>query len=131
MDYNEFVGHVQHRARASSAEEAIGSIRATLSVLAQRLAGQEPDNLAAQLPPEIGRYLRQQQAKSERFGLQAFFERVADQEDADLPDAVHHARAVVSVLRDAVSQGELDNVRAQLPEEYDPLFESGSEGQLA
>ena len=129
MKYNEFVGRVQHRARLSSTDEAVGAIRATLEVLGERLSGGEPSNLAAQLPPEVGRYLSAE-TDGERFGLEGFFERVSKQEGTDLPDAVHHARAVVSVLQEAVSQGEIDDVLAQLPDEYDPLFESGSEGSL-
>jgi uncharacterized protein (DUF2267 family) len=130
MKYNEFVGQVQHRARQSSVDEAVGAIRATLATLGQRLAGGEAENLAAQLPPEIGRYLAEIEADGERFGLDEFFERVGKKEGTDLPDAAHHARAVVSVLSEAVSQGEINDMRAQLPEEYAPLFDSGSEGAL-
>jgi len=43
---------------------------------------------------------------------------------------VHHARAVISVLTEAVSNGEIDDLRSGLPEEYAPLFEAGSEGEL-
>lgn len=130
MKYDEFVGRVQNRARLSSTDEAVGAIRATLEVLGKRLAGGEPSDLAAQLPPEIGRYLEHAATAGERFGLDEFFERVSKQEKTDLPEAAHHARAVVSVLGEAVAQGEIEDVRAQLPQEYDPLFESGSEGSL-
>jgi len=40
------------------------------------------------------------------------------------------ARAVISVVRDSVTEGELQDVLAQLPEEYHALFESGSEGEM-
>jgi uncharacterized protein (DUF2267 family) len=63
--------------------------------------------------------------------LNEFFERVSSHEGTALPVAVHHARAVASVLRDAVSAGEIDDVLAQLPEDYEPLFESGSEGEMS
>jgi uncharacterized protein (DUF2267 family) len=131
MRYDEFVGRVQHRARLSSLDEAVGAVRATLAVLGQRLSGGEAGDLAAQLPPEIGRYLREAGMSGERFGLETFFERVSEQEGMNRPDAVHHARAVIAVLGEAVSPGEIKDVRAQLPAEYDPLFESGSEGALA
>lgn len=64
------------------------------------------------------------------FNLEQFFQRVAERESADLPQAVHHARAVISVLQEAVTPGEVADVRAQLPDEYDPLFDAGSEGTL-
>jgi uncharacterized protein (DUF2267 family) len=48
----------------------------------------------------------------------------------DPPQAVFHARAVIEVLGQAVSQGELDDVRTQLPAEFDRLFEAGRTGHM-
>lgn len=129
MTYDEFIGQVQSRARLGSTGEAVRATRATLEVLGQRLFGGEAKDLAAQLPQEVGYYLRQGKS-NERFGLNEFFRRVSESEGVDLPVAVHHARAVISVVHDAVSQGEIDDVRDQLPEEFAPLFEAGSEGAL-
>ena len=130
MQYDEFIGKVQSRARLASNGEAVRATRATLEVLAERLFAGEAENLAAQLPGEIAYYIRQVD-KSERFGLDDFFGRVSEHEGVDLPEAIHHARAVVSVLNEAVSKGEIDDIRAQLPVEFNPLFESGSEGEMA
>ena len=66
----------------------------------------------------------------ERFDLDEFFRRVSEREGVDLPVSVHHARAVISVLQEAVSRGEMQDVRAQLPEDFAPLFEAGSEGEM-
>jgi uncharacterized protein (DUF2267 family) len=52
MKYNEFVGQVQLRARLSSLDEAVGAVRATLTVLGQRLSGGEASDLA---PPACAR----------------------------------------------------------------------------
>lgn len=103
--------------------------RATLETLGQRLAGGEAGDLAAQLPAEVGHYL-QQTTDGERFGVDELIRRVSREEGVDLPNAIYHARAVISVLREAVSPGEMDHVRAQLPEAFDPLFDSGSEGEM-
>lgn len=130
MKYHEFIGHIQNRARLGSTAEAVKATRATLEVLAERLFDGQSSNLAAQLPSEVGVYLSDG-GKSETFDLQEFFIRVSQRENVDLPDAVHHARAVISVMQEAVSQGEIDKVRAQLPDDYDALFESGSEGELS
>jgi uncharacterized protein (DUF2267 family) len=129
MKHDEFVGQVQNRARLSSRGEAEGAIRATLETLAERLAGGQASNMAAQLPPEIGRHL-DQNGGGERFSLDEFFERVSQREDVDLPQAVHHCRAVIEVLREAVSPGEFEDMRSQLPEEYNRLLEAGSQGQM-
>ena len=129
MQYEEFVGEVQHRARLGSQADAVRAIQATLATLAERLPIDEAKHLAAQLPPAIGHYLQGSNG-SERFSLNHFFERVAARERADLADAVHHARAVVSVLNEAITAGQLEQVRSTLPDEFKPLFESGSEGRF-
>jgi uncharacterized protein (DUF2267 family) len=131
MKHDEFVGQVKHRARLSSRGEAERATRATLETLAERLAGGEAKNLAAQLPQEIGEHLRREwSGVGERFDLAEFFRRVSLREGVDLPAAVFHARAVIEVLSEAVSRGEIDDVRAQLPAEFDRLFEAGSTGHM-
>ena len=131
MKHDEFIGQVQHRARLSSRGAAERATRATLETLSERLAGGEADDLAAQLPPEIGEHLRGEGAAlGERFSLDEFFRRVSLRESVDLPDAVFHARAVVDVLGEAVSPGEMADVRAQLPDEFARLFEAGSTGPM-
>ena len=131
MKHDEFIGQVQHRARLSSRGAAERATRATLETLAERLAGGEAKDLAAQLPLEIAEHLRGQwSALGERFSLDEFFRRVSLREGVDLSDAVFHARAVIEVLNEAVSRGEMDDVRAQLPTEFDRLFESGSTGHM-
>lgn len=129
MNYDEFIGQVQARARLGSTGEAVRATRATLAVLGQRLFGGEVEDLAAQLPSEVGYYLQQTEA-SESFGLNEFFRRVSEHEGVDLPDAVHHARVVISVVQEAVTPSEVKDIRAQLPDEFDPLFEAGSEGTM-
>lgn len=126
MEYKEFVGEVQHRAGLATEGEAVRAIRATLNTLAERLFGNEPENLAAQLPREIGHYVREIE-KNESFDAEEFFRRVAEREELDLPLSMHHAKAVISVLEQAVSKGEMDDVRAQLPDDYARVFEYESE----
>ena len=131
MKHDEFIGQVQHRARLGSRGEAERATRATLETLAERLAGGEAKDLASQLPQEIGEHLRREwSGVGERFSLDEFFRRVSLREGVDLPDAIFHARAVIEVVSEAVSKGEMDDVRAQLPAEFDRLFESGSEGHM-
>ncbi len=129
MKYDEFVGEVQNRARLPSRGDTVRAIQATLETLAERIAPGEADDLAAQLPPELGTFLRDVET-TERFSVDDFFLRVAAKETADLPDAAHHARAVIAVLQEAVTTGEMEDVRAQLPDSYQPLFEAGSEGEM-
>jgi uncharacterized protein (DUF2267 family) len=129
MQHDEFIGEVQARARLPSRGDAERATRAVLETLGERLAGGQPHNLAAQLPEEIGHHLEDRQGV-EKLTLDGFFEKVSERTGADLPDAIHQARAVIAVVGAAVSQGEIDKVRQQLPEDYAPLFESGSEGRM-
>ena len=129
MKFDEFTGKVQNKAKLATTDEALGAIRATLEILAERTAVDEAKNLAAQLPQEIGRFLEGHHIV-ERFSLAKFFDRVTEKEGVDKPVAVFHARAVIDVLQEAVSAGEIQNLRSQLPDEWDPLFEIGTEGNL-
>jgi uncharacterized protein (DUF2267 family) len=130
MEYDTFVGEVQQRTHLSSRDEVERATRATLETLVQRMAGGEAHDLASQLPPEIGKYVQGERAGSgERFSLDEFFQRVSQREGVDVPEAVSHARAVIKVVNEAVSQGEINDVRAQLPADFAPLFEAGSSGR--
>jgi len=129
MQHDEFIGEVQARARLASRGDAERATRAVLETLGERLAGGQPHNLAAQLPEEIGRHLEDRQGV-DKLSLDDFFEKVSERSGVDLPDAIHQARAVIAVVGEAVSQEEMEKVRQQLPEEYAPLFESGSEGKM-
>lgn len=126
MQHDEFIGQVQHRARLSTRGDAERATRSVLETLAERLDGGEAKDLAAQLPREIGLHLTRDPErawKSERLSLDDFFQRVSERESVDPPKAVFHARAVMSVVNDAVSAGEMDDVRQQLGEEFDLLFD--------
>lgn len=128
MTYDEFVGRVQQQARLGSTGEAMKAIGATLETLGERLHGGEAENLAAQLPQEIGHYLGDA-GSSASFDLDTFYDKVCERSGADKPDAVHHARVVMNVVQEAVSGGELDDMKAQLPDEYAPLFEFETEAE--
>ena len=133
MKYDEFIKEVQTRGHMGSRQEAETATKATLETLAERLTGGEPHDLASQLPPELAGHLRYEgEEASDPFSLEEFFERVNKREEGvDLPRAVYHARVVIEVLGEAVTKGEMEHVRSQLPEEYESLFEAGSQGQMS
>lgn len=129
MKHDEFIGHVQTRGRLPSRGDADKATRVVFETLGARLAGGQAGNLAAQLPAELARHL-EAEPTPDKLSLNDFFARVSERLGADLPDAVHQARAVIAVLNDAITAGEIDKVRQQLPEEYAPLFDSGAEGRM-
>src|SRR5260370_25982554 len=131
MRYDEFLGHVQHRAGLSSRAEAERATHATLETLAERLVGGEAHDLASQLPPELARYLELPDAGiAAKLTLDEFFEVVSEREGVDLSAAAFHARVVIGVLTEAVSIGEIQDVRVQLPAAFAQLFNVENEGDL-
>ncbi len=127
MKGEQFIAEVRNLAELDTNEDAQKAIRCTLETLKERLAGNEPSNLAAQLPPEIAPYVEGDGGR-EAFSVQEFYERVAQKEGTtNSEEAVKHARAVATVLQTAVSGGELEDVRSQLGNDYEELFgQSGS-----
>lgn len=125
MTHDQFIGEVQSRARLASRGEAERAVRATLSTLAERLAGGEADDLAAQLPAEIAEHLRGHEGEEfERMSLQDFYRKVSEREGREASQAAFHAKAVLSVLREAVSRGEFEDIEQQLPPEFDELLKA-------
>lgn len=128
MRYEEFVDIVQDRAQLSTEREALIAIEATLKTLGERLMDIEAAQLAAQLPPEIGRFLTVVDT-NKTFDLETFYENVSQRALIDQPMAREHARVVLSVVEETVSPGELRDVLAQLPEDYLTLFTFGSDSR--
>ena len=121
MKGDQFISEVGNLAEVDSKEDAEKATRATLEMLKERLAGNEPSNLAAQLPPEIAPYLGGVGGR-EAFSVDEFYERVAQREGVSQDEAVKHARAVATVVQTAVTGGEVDDVRSQLGNDYEELF---------
>jgi len=117
----QFIAEVKNLAELENDEDARKAIGATLEALRERLAGKEPSDLAAQLPPEIASYV-EGDGGGESFPVQEFYERVAHKEGVSQEEAIRHARAVATVVQTAVSGGELGDVRSQLGNGYRELF---------
>jgi uncharacterized protein (DUF2267 family) len=122
MEYSEFTGEVQHRLELGTQGEAVRATRAVLTTIGERLQEGESTDLAAPLPMEIDYYLLAAD-HGQRFGYDEFVDRVADRADVDEADAAFYAQALVDLLGDVAPGGELDDLQAQLPDEYDGLFE--------
>ena len=121
MKHDEFVARVRDLAELETNEEAEHAIKATFETLKERLAGNEPNNLADQLPEEIAPPLRGEGGR-DSFSLAEFYRRVSEKEGVEEPEAIRHARAVATVLEEAVTTGEMDHIRDQLKPEYTEFF---------
>ena len=121
MQRDEFVKRVVEVGELGGREEAEGAIRATFETLRERLAGNEPNNLASQIPGDLAESL-QGEGGRDGFALAEFYRRVAEKEGVQESQATRHARAVALVLQEAVTTGEMNDVRGQLKPEYEELF---------
>ncbi|WP_457963263.1 DUF2267 domain-containing protein [Arthrobacter sp. D1-29] len=123
MKADEIISAVRSSAGIDSYGHAEKAVKATLTVLGQRLSTEAKD-LAAQLPPELGERLTQQ-PDVERFGLEEFYRRVAEEEGEGCTPQVarRHARAVTAGLREAVG-AEYLHVLDQLPDDWADLLHS-------
>jgi uncharacterized protein (DUF2267 family) len=121
VKHDEFVARVRELAELETNEEAERAIHVTFETLRERLAGNEPNNLADQLPEEIAAPLRGEGGRN-NFSLAEFYRRVGEKEGVEEPEAIRHARAVAAVLQAAVTTGEMDDIRDQLKPEYVELF---------
>ena len=128
MDYDTFLGEVQNLAEFPSQEDAVRVTRITLELLSRRIQPTDADNLAAQLPEEIGRHLEMVD-EVDRFDWDEFVDRFVEaggyNPDSDEGEAVHHARSVIAVIDEATAGGTLEDIRDGLPadDDWDELFE--------
>lgn len=132
MRLHEFLEQVQQRAHLNNTGEALRACQATLRTLGERLSGNEPERLAAQLPPELAEFLQPDNPIDTpgRFSSDEFLRRVSEHEGIPASDAIHHAQAVIDILREAASPDEIDAIRRQLPDDYARLFDPGNSGRM-
>ncbi|MFT4882935.1 MAG: hypothetical protein ACI8U4_000432 [Natronomonas sp.] len=122
MEYSDFTGEVQHRLELGTQGEAVRATRAVLTTIGERLQEGEATDLAAPLPMEIDYYLLSAD-HGQRFDFDEFVDRVADRAVVDEGEAAFYAQAIVDLLADTVPGGEIDDLKSQLPDDYEALFE--------
>ncbi len=127
MQTDEFVRRVQERANIESGDEALDIVAATLETLGERLPRDEREDLIAELPGQLKAYARRH-LETEQFTLEEFFNRVAARSDLGAPQAIEQTHVVMHVLQEAVSEGQLQQMRAQLPPEFEQLFTGEPQG---
>ena len=128
MDYEEFLNLVQQYAGLDTQEEALQITRATLETLGERIYRSARGDIASQLPGELKPLLSARvspetsRQQVDRFSLEEFYNRVSARADVGYPRAVSRSRAVMSVLKEAISGGEWEDLRSELPAEYSDLL---------
>jgi uncharacterized protein (DUF2267 family) len=127
MQEDELLDAVQRRTGLDSRDEAYAITSATLGVLGQRITEGEARDIGSQLPQRIDDDIVSNTSAAEEFSAEEFVERVGDRiearSEAEVASPEPYIQGVMTVLGDAVSGGELDDAREQLPAAFDTLFE--------
>ncbi len=128
MQAPEFLKRVQDYGQIATQDEALQATSATLMTLGERLGRDETHDLFAQLPNEIVQSrLAVELRGGEEFSVDEFVQRVSARANVDTATAQRYARAVLSTMQEAVTEGELGDILARLPREFDSLF-AGTRG---
>lgn len=129
MNFDHFVGQVQHRAQLPDTGAAVWAIQSTFQSLAEKLEPGEAKDLASQLPRPFHIYFDVDEY-AQNFSVDEFFRRVSEREQEKGSIAAFHARVVLEVMQEAVSPGELQDVFDELPPDWRRVFAAGSTGTL-
>jgi uncharacterized protein (DUF2267 family) len=122
MTYDDLIRRVQQLAQFDDPAKAERAVRATLRALTDHLSRGEARDLSQQLPSEFSRDLRKPKEFARAVPLPEFLSRIGKQLGVSEDDAGLIAGAVMLTLREAIDRKELQDIFAQLPEEYDLFF---------
>ena len=125
MQVDEFINRVQDGARLETQEQATTIARAVLETLGERLDRKVRNGVAAQLPSELKDFLLARGEKSDRYDLTEFYNRVGARADLKYYDAAERTWQVFSTLRQAIPEGEIQDILESLPGEFGELFGDG------
>ena len=127
MRYDEFIDRVLEKSGLDSRERAIELTKATLETLGERLDRTVRRGVASQLPDELKELLLSR-GDGDSYQLQEFYQRVGARADTNYQNAAKRAKAVLSVLQEAISAGEVQDMVDSLPEGYATLFDGEVSG---
>ena len=123
MNYREFVGQAQHRLELDELGPTVRVIRAVLTTLGERVDPGEATDLASPLPMEIDRYLIEAAEQGgEKFSFDEFLSRVSERADLSRSTANYYSQTIVGLVSEIVPPGNIEKIRNQLPDEFDPIF---------
>ena len=122
MQFEEFIGRVQVQARLKR-DESISISQAVLETLGERLDRKVRNGLEAQLPKELKDFLLARHESTDRYNLSEFYNRVGARADLKHGDTIERTKQVLSVFRQAIPEGELQDMAESLPREYGELFD--------
>ena len=130
MNYKEIIRKVQEQIGLENEKQAEQTLRAVLGTLGERVYRKEERELAAQLPKELKDVFYEYQgpernrAGTANYPLEEFYNRVKARADlTSFQEAQRQTKIVLHILQEAVSAGEIEDVRREMPEEFQALFD--------
>lgn len=132
MDESEFYDRVEERTEFESEGEALAITHATLEAFSERISEGQARDLADDLPRPIAESLTHHHGNPAELSLAEVAERIEshDEVDADLEARDERIAAVLGTLAEATGEG-FEDLRAQLPSEFEELIESaGTEREI-
>jgi uncharacterized protein (DUF2267 family) len=127
MKYHEFIDRVQERAGLDR-EEARKTTEAVLETLGEQVYLTVVNHMASELSRELRELLYRRidiatfHAETQAVPLEQFYFLVAARAGVHQIEALRRTKAVLSVLREAVSSGVITEALTTLPEEYRTIF---------
>lgn len=130
MEEQEFYDRVESRASFESEGEALAITHATLEAFSERISEGQARDMTDDLPRPIAESLTHHHGNPAELSLEEVVERIEshDEVDADLEARDERIAAVLGTLAEATGEG-FEDLRAQLPNEFEELIESGESGR--
>lgn len=123
MTIDEFYNQVGQRLGTSDRQEIESATRSVLAAVADRINRPEAQDLASQLPKELADLVKGRGGPVQKMDAETFMARIQSDLDLQTPEQAERvSRSVLSVLKEAVSQGEWEDVMSQLPRDLQVMF---------
>ncbi|HEU4620244.1 MAG TPA: DUF2267 domain-containing protein [Gammaproteobacteria bacterium] len=123
------LNRVRLEAKLENAEQAEDALDVVLTMLVRRLTPEEAKDLIAQLPSLLQPALRRHALGPDKsIGLAAMLDALAERLGVDSDRAAAVLNAVGAVIAQSVTEGQMEDVRKQLPRELRAAFAESVEG---
>lgn len=116
MRYREMVKKVQQYSGFSDSESE-NALVTFIKMLAKRLTPDERMDFASQLPAELQDTAMSVGSTDENISMEDIVETIAEEQNIDEDHAKKQVMAAWQTLKDAITRGEIDDIRAQLPKD--------------
>lgn len=121
METNRFIKNVSNRTGLNS-KMSKRAIEAFLETLAERITKEQAKDLASQLPSKLKNYVLDYAERLNKYSPEEFVETLALREGVDTEKARKHAKNIWETLNEAITKGEIEDIQAELPKEFDEIF---------